>query len=86
MAAQNNDVSIEEELLGIGTRRLERSSQRFIGSALRAGVSIINIPINFLPDGPRDVVVATERRVVSVTASLARSLASGLEEAVPKKE
>ena len=86
MAAQDNDISIEEELIGIGARRLERSSQRFIGSALRAGLGIINIPVNFLPDGPRDMVVATERRVVSVTASLVRSLASGLEEAVPKKE
>jgi hypothetical protein len=86
MAAQQNDISIEEELIGIGTRRLQRSTQRFIGSAIRAGISIVNIPINILPEGPRDVVVATERRVVSVTASLVRSVATGLEESMPKKE
>jgi hypothetical protein len=85
MTAQD-DISIEEELIGIGTRRLERSTRRFIGSAIRTGVSIVNIPVNMLPDNPRNVIMSTERRVVLVTASLARSLAAGLEESMPKND
>lgn len=81
-----NDISIEEEIIGIGTRRLGNSSRRFIGSAIRAGVSIVNIPVNMLPEKPRDLVVSTERRVFSMTASLVRSLADGLEGSLPKDD
>jgi len=84
--ASQDDISSGEEPMGIGTRRLERSTQRFIGSALRAGVSIVNIPVSLLPDKPRNFVIATERRVVLVSASLAHSLAVGLEQAAPDKE
>ena len=79
MNEQTNEHEVEAQNRREQRESLDQARRELIASLAQAGKSLVAIPVNMLPEEPRQHVIAAGRELSRGAAALARDLADNLD-------
>jgi len=88
MMSDEEKLDVKTHAAAVEREEPQRPLRRLIGSLIEAGVSLATIPVNMLPEEPRDHMRAAGREFTRGMAALTHEIADGLERAArePKQQ